>query len=306
MHHIPPKICTPSMYATVHYTSTFDTHDGQCVQLLYEDGAIGAWSWLPVCEMQPNLVLKANVGLLPVDTPQGSSYVLTYVEPADEIEVFSLIPNFFGHQDDILLRFRDVVDACQNPALRNFLSDAFSIYTVYRYFWTFPASRAHHHAYRGGLASHCIEMAEQVRDATHLNQSQRDIGIVYALTHDVGKLWCFDRSLPNLEAIGHELVGVAQLEWPLHELWKVWPDGDTAMRSLLSGKWKVENNRPIMAVGAFVRSLDQLSAERDLMFREGHRYQPWVPSPPARVSLLPNPRYAHGVLDHEDPRNRRT
>lgn len=255
------------------------TADQHRVRVLHCDGTINAWSWLTPVTGDATGVCKAITTLIPLDTADGSTHVVTRIHPAADLDVFGLTPDDFGRKQGIVFRCRDVVDAIQSAPLRRFLSNVFSIPSVYRYFWTSPASQAHHHAYPGGLADHSIEIAENVMDTPRLSSLERDVGIAHALVHDIGKLWCYAEDGRHLMALGHELVGLHHLHDPLEQLSQEWPDGAIALQSLLSGLWKQRGGKPIMSVGKLVQAYDQTSAERELRSRKGHKHQPWEPAP---------------------------
>lgn len=180
----------------------------------------------------------------------------------------------------IIQRLRDVVKRIESEALFEFLSNVFSLKIVYRHFWKCPASQAHHHAYLGGLAIHSIEMAERMADTPGLNSTDRDIGIVFALLHDIGKLWCYGEiEATPLDKLGHDLVGLTKLNDALDILEGNWADAAIALRSLMSGQWKSKGGKPLLAVGKIVQAYDQSSAEQDLRSRDGHRHQPWNAKP---------------------------
>lgn len=179
------------------------------------------------------------------------------------------------------------MDAIQTPALRHFLSDVYSVAEVYDYYWTCPASQSHHHAYRGGLADHSVEMAENVCDTPRLSVIERDVGMVHALLHDVGKIWCYDENLSHLKPMGHELVGLAKLHAQFEELENHWPDGAVALRSLLSGSWKRKSGMPLMSIRSLVRAFDQTSAERSMRGHQVEGRRPRTPEPPIAGMALP-------------------
>ena len=281
-----PTVHTILVNAVVEHVTSLESGPNH-LRLLHEHDQIDAWSWLPPESVDADRVLKAEVCAMPLDTQEGATHVVTRIEPMPDLDVFNLIPDGFGRTEDVVFRCRDVVDACTTVSLRRFLSDVFSMPEVYRNFWTCPASRSHHHAYAGGLAQHSIEMAENVRDTPRLSDLERDVGIAHALTHDVGKLWCYAPDTGHLQALGHELVGLAQLHGALERLAFDWPDGAVALRSLLSGQWKRLGGKPLMAVGSLVRAYDQASAEGDLRPRGRHPHRPWTPSSPDNGKVLP-------------------
>lgn len=280
-----PYVRTILINAIVEQVHTYDS-GASYLRILQETGQMDAWSWLPSMGQDTERVLKAEVCAMPLETSEGETHVVTRIQPRPELDVFNLIPDQFGKRDDIVFRCRDVVDACESEPLRRFLSNVFSMPAVYRNFWKCQASKAHHHAYAGGLAVHSIEMAENVRDTPRLTGMERDVGIAHALTHDVGKLWCYAEGGAHLYALGHELVGLAQLHGALERLGCDWPDGAVAMRSLLSGQWKRHGGKPLMAVGSLVRAYDQASAENDLRLHGRHPHRPWSPSKPSGDNVL--------------------
>lgn len=276
---IPPLDTFP-LDAVVVSTDSVSTEGGQFVRLLYADGEFGAWMLPPLPCPPPQSVLKARVNLLPINARGMATHVLTRMDPDGELDVFELIPDAFGAGDNCVLRLRDLADACTLPVLRQFLSDVFTLSEVFQCFWTCPASQTHHHAGKGGLARHSIEMAERVRDTPGMSELDRCIGIVFALIHDLGKIWCYDPNVTNLQQLGHDQVALARLHGPLEQLEAVWSDGAITLRSLLSGQWKRVGGKPLVAVGKLVQAFDQMSVESDLRPRMNHRYRPWTPTSP--------------------------
>jgi len=240
-----------------------------------------AGSWMfPFPGKGEKYVRKAEVTALAAAIDPETSWLVTETNRRKDIDVFGLIPDDFGTEPGTVQRVRDLVDSIETPPLREFLSDAFSLIPMFHNFWTCPASQNHHHDYRGGHALHSIEMAEWVAETPRLGMVDRDIGIAYALLHDVGKLWCYtEYGRKHLIASDHELVGVAKLNDALEDLQEKWPSGAVSLRSLLSGAWKSKGALPLLSVGKLVQACDQRSAEADLRPRTGHRYRPWMATP---------------------------
>ena len=250
------------------------------LNILTRDAIRRAATWLsPRFEDSPQ-IRKAYVTLLAAAFNDDTQWVTAEIYDAQDTIVFELIPDVFGADKTIVERLRAVVGRVEASPLFDFLSDVFSLRIVYRHFWKCPASQSHHHAYLGGLAIHSIEMAERVAETPGLNSTDRDIGIVFALLHDIGKLWCYGEigSTPY-ETLGHELTGLIKLNDALNILDGKWPDFAVALRSLLSGQWKSKGAKPLLAVAKLVQAYDQSSAEQDLRNRNGHRHQPWNAKP---------------------------
>ncbi len=245
-----------------------------------KDGIRNAATWFSPPHEEGPQMRKGYITLLASAFDSDIQWVTTHIQDAQDTIIFDLIPDAFGADESIVQRLRQVIGRIEADALFEFLSHVFSLRIIYRHFWKCPASQAHHHAYLGGLAIHSIEMAERVADTPGLNSTDRDIGIVFALLHDIGKLWCYGEiEATPFEKLGHELVGFTKLNGALDVLEGTWPDAAIALRSLLSGQWKSRGALPLLAVGKIVQAYDQSSAELDLRNRKGHRYQPWNAKP---------------------------
>lgn len=249
------------------------------LEILTRDEVYRGVTWLLPQRLADPFVRKAKVTVVPVRCTDGEEplYIVTDLQDLTDQDVFNFIPDRFGRHEGIVFRCRDVVDAIHSPAMRHFVSTVFSLSAVYRYFWTCPASQKHHHSFAGGLALHSVEMAESVMDTPHLSEVERDFGIVYALLHDAGKIWCYREDGAYGDPLGHEMATLDNLHEPLRQLAKEWPDASVAMRSLLSGLWKRSGRKPIMAVGKLVQALDQVSTEQDLRRGQNVVHLPWTP-----------------------------
>lgn len=173
----------------------------------------------------------------------------------------------------------DTIDTIDNSYLSRFLKSAFSVRDAFLWFWTCPASIAHHHAEPGGLVRHTLEVATRAAQAMRGNPVQRDFAIAYALLHDYGKLWSYDDGhLTEIaRKLGHELIGYEKLFPYILRLRDEWPEGGLVMQSLLSGEWKRNGTKPIQAVGNVVRSLDQFSAEGSVVGHKNAKIRSWRP-----------------------------
>lgn len=265
-----------------------DAGDGmRHLEILTRDEIYQGITWLLPQRPAEPYVRKARVTMVPVLRVQNEDpvYIVTHLEEGLNVDVFNFIPDRFGRHEGIVFRCRDVVEAIQSPALRRFVGNVFSLGAVYRYFWTCPASQKHHHSFAGGLALHSVEMAESVVDTPHLTNVERDFGIVYALLHDAGKIWCYRDDGTYGDPLGHEMATLDNLHEALKQLAREWSDASVAMRSLLSGLWKSSGRKPIMAVGKLVQALDQVSAEQDLRRECNTKYTPWSPRDELRAFI---------------------
>ena len=75
------------------------------------------------------------------------------------------------------------------PYLKELLDRLFDDRDLLEAYLTFPAAKLRHHAYRGGLAEHSLNMAEHARYcAGFYPELDGDLLVVSALLHDIGKI----------------------------------------------------------------------------------------------------------------------
>lgn len=263
-----------------HVESSPDLPFPYSLTLYNRRGTSTAGSWYPPLQGCDDRMRRAAVALAPTCVEAKKHLILTCLNDFDEQPIIDLIPDHFGKESDTVARLRRLYLSIVSSALSDFLDDVFSQRIVFHSFWKCPASQHHHHAYRGGLAAHSIEMAEWVAMSSHLGTEERDIGIVYALLHDIGKLWCYSKNGPtDFQHLGHELTGYTRITKELDTLYAKWPDASIGLRSLMSGMWKVNHTRPILAVGKLVQAFDQASVEKDRRAHKGSGPRPWTPRP---------------------------
>ncbi|KAF1078475.1 HD domain-containing protein [Methanogenium sp. MK-MG] len=104
------------------------------------------------------------------------------------------------------------------PGLRELVERVFAAHDA---FFLVPAARAKHHAYRGGLAEHTLEVVRYT-DAFLAGaegiSADRDVAVAGALLHDVGKAVCFAEQgfsfsqLPAYSLLGHISPGISIIE----------------------------------------------------------------------------------------------
>ncbi|MDE4908018.1 HD domain-containing protein [Methanogenium marinum] len=103
----------------------------------------------------------------------------------------------------------------ERPELRYLVEDIFASYEA---FFFVPAARAKHHAYRGGLAEHTLEVVRYTQAflaGAEGIYADRDVAVAGALLHDVGKAVCFAEQgftfsqLPAYSLLGHISPGIS-------------------------------------------------------------------------------------------------
>lgn len=244
----------------------------------HRDGRLICRTGLLEEALLPNRVRKAHVTFTFGSSDCHQMPIVTAINPDPGLEIFGLIPDDAGRDKHLVRRFRDIADQLGRGPLRTFISDVFSMPDVFHCFWTCPASQHHHHARPGGLAEHSIEMAEHIVGMGRLGAKDRDIGTVFALLHDIGKIWLYTAKHNPWTKVGHEILGLQHVMDPLASLEAEWPDAAAALAVLLSGRWRRRDGKALLAIAEVVNGLDQLSAERDLRSGQAGRFAPWEPA----------------------------
>lgn len=239
-----------------------------------------ALTWIPPFATDAVWMPKVHVTEVDALTHDFAPYpVVTHMVRTKNAPILPLISTC-NDPLGLVQRLKDVVNTIAAISLVDFVNDVFTLREVYLHFWTCPASQDYHHAFRGGLAVHSIEMAERASRTPYASSDDRDFAIVYALFHDIGKILCFGRKgFTSSQDLGHELAGVLLLKDTLDALEARWEDGAIALTTLLAGLWKVKGGRPILALGKIVQAFDQDSVEQDRRKNKGPGRQPWVARP---------------------------
>ena len=119
-------------------------------------------------------------------------YTCTVIEPvsfsdfARQAGVYGL-PLAILNVGDIQKRFFDILENINSQHLVNFLAMSLLQQDVSANYCLCPGSLNYHHNYLGGLIHHSIEVAEAIIHDESLSDSEKQIGIVAALVHDIGK-----------------------------------------------------------------------------------------------------------------------
>lgn len=89
--------------------------------------------------------------------------------------------------DEIQKRFFNILENIYSRHLMEFLGASLLQHHICLNYCLCPASLNYHHNYLGGLIQHSIEVAEAILYNESLSESEKQIGIVAALVHDIGK-----------------------------------------------------------------------------------------------------------------------
>lgn len=241
-----------------------------------------AMTWLNLHYMRqnrPDHVIHGSIDACEVESSNNNRmFILTSITLQTQPNAMPFVSTTASPISGEVERVRELISTISNCAIRRFVNEAFTYHYAFEYFWTCPASLDHHHSVPGGLAKHSCDIADRAALVMFDDSLQRDFAIAYGLLHDFGKVWSYEEGTLTEMArrLGHEHIGYEKLLPALLRLRQCEPDCGIVMQSLLSGEWKRDGKKPIQAVGNLIRTLDQLSADKDLKQRN-HKKAGWRP-----------------------------
>ncbi len=252
-------------------------------RLLVENGRFEAVSWISPSSIRcpAKQMPKARLSVIATPGALFPNRVIVAARPDPNIPILEHLPEDVCPVDGVILRVGMIANEIVSPPMRQSINEVLSLREVCSEFWRCTAGANGHHDFPGGLAAHSVEVAEFLADSPRLGQTERDIGIAYALLHDIGHVWTrtgTTRTSERAQLLGPNLVAFDHLRDAMTLLEREWPDGGTALTSLLCGLWRDRGDRPLMAVGEVVVAYDRVSQERDRRSRRPSDRQPWYPS----------------------------
>lgn len=128
-----------------------------------------------------------------------------------------------------------LIQSIHSPSLTKFLGSIFGDEEIMSSFLKKPASTEHHHNYVGGLMEHSIEVAEIATLQRYDSTEERDITVVAALLHDIGKTKSYTTKMKttNLgKMVGHDQLTLEVCAAALKGLDRDWPDAANALRHI--------------------------------------------------------------------------
>ena len=169
--------------------------------------------------------------------PTNGSVVIDIrnAEPIPQIEEnpLQLLPLQLGADSSDLQQLMELVDGLTSPSLKKFLFQAFSDDSLTFPFVSGPSSQSWHHTEQGGNLRHSLECAKFVAMDRDFSQYEREIGIVGALFHDLGKIRMhYNSRRYSPPTSHHDTLTLELLAKPLHILDNEWPDGASMLRQI--------------------------------------------------------------------------
>ena len=109
--------------------------------------------------------------------------------PAEAVEPENFLPASTRNVDKMFERLKALTDSLASTSLRSLMDAFWQDGDLVRLFKRAPAAKKMHHAYLGGLVEHTLSMALLAdKVAGHYSGIDRDMLIVGAVLHDIGKL----------------------------------------------------------------------------------------------------------------------
>ncbi len=174
--------------------------------------------------------------LEPTDGPRLLNKRLRIWEPEFQLnDNFLKLPNHICSAPGYLCKLIKIRESITTPALCSFLDTLFSDINIASCFIPLPASVRHHHSISGGLLVHSVECAETAANQDYKSDTDRDITVVAALLHDIGKVRSYTTNLKTTQLgrmVAHDHLTLEVCATALRELDKSWPDGANTLRHI--------------------------------------------------------------------------
>ncbi|RHW75009.1 HD domain-containing protein [Colwellia sp. RSH04] len=106
---------------------------------------------------------------------------------SNQLLSINLLPSCYCPAPETLLALKTLVDSLSSRHLSRFISDVLVSSDVGINYLQCPASLRHHHNFTGGLLAHSVDVAKTLLRENQFKGIERDIAIIAALIHDIGK-----------------------------------------------------------------------------------------------------------------------
>jgi 3'-5' exoribonuclease len=127
--------------------------------------------------------------------------------------------------DSMWMELLNLVNTFTNPVVKYISEKLIKDPVIEKMFKTSPAAKNVHNAWAGGLIEHCLITAKftdfivKTYNKDYFDgKLDRDVAVFAALFHDVGKIWEYDSSTPEIkhtvkgELLGHIYMGAKKIE----------------------------------------------------------------------------------------------
>ncbi len=163
---------------------------------------------------------------------------ITCVRPYDAVihgnAAYLLSPFGVGDAaEDALKQLQQWLGALETSPLKRVVNQVLLEREVRHQLLRMPASRAHHHAFPGGLLVHSMEALHSARQLAHcaqLETQERELCEVAALLHDLGKI---NTIYSDVVGLDHKVETLKLVERPLNWLIAKHPDLGRGLETIL-------------------------------------------------------------------------
>jgi len=238
-----------------------DDSSGSIISYAWDKQYDGPWSFESMSIIQVRGKTRYYKGMWVTDLKEAS-IISDKVTEGSALLPFSKCPT-----PELLAELSKIESTIQNSALKSFVSDIMLDMDTAIPFMSVPGSLKHHHNEKGGLLRHSIESAQIASSIPLLDDYQRDLAIVGALLHDLGKIKVFSNmKRTNLGyLVDHQALTLEVCGKHISKLEDTCADTALALRHILTcrtiKRWGYE---PRMAVAHVVQLADKLSVEFDM------------------------------------------
>lgn len=156
-------------------------------------------------KLKPEQLVQVEVAKTTIGAKQFFRIVLAESAASDNLiakyGIYSLPSGLCSHQPQ-LERIVELYESMNNHWLKQFLSRVLGDPFIGPRYVSCPASLRHHHNYHGGLLVHSVEVAEQMIAEPRMGGVLKELAIVAALLHDIGKVLTLTPDMSRT-ALGH-------------------------------------------------------------------------------------------------------
>ncbi len=177
---------------------------------------------------------------------------ITSIENVPEgISFDDLIPSSSIDIEKVMKEIDQKISSIKNPYLKALLHSFFNDKNIRKEFKIIPAAKKLHHAFKGGLAEHTLNVSRICETLCEIHpRINRDFLISAALLHDIGKLEEYQLSgtiehTDKGKLIGHIIIGTEMVEKRIRQI-EGFPEDLAIMlkHTLLSHHGKLEYGSP--------------------------------------------------------------
>lgn len=177
-----------------------------------------------------------NLRGYPLESSNQNLVQILDIHPAQAdvgIDAMLSLPKELCKNPNDLEKLINIRRSIESPSLGRFLDTLFSDLEIAIPFLQLPASTNHHHNSNGGLLKHSIEVAK-IASAQHYNsKNERDIALVAALLHDIGKVRTLGINLKSTKLgkmLSHDALTLEVCATALKLLDKEWSEAAFTLR----------------------------------------------------------------------------